>query len=185
MHVTIDIHESGLVCDLLWSDPNPNRQGWDANDRGVSYTFGQDILEDFCHTMDIQLLCRAHQVVEDGYEFFGNRKCITLFSAPNYGGDYDNAGAVLFVSPELRCEVICFQPTSYRRTAHDGYNNNNNNNNSTMKSTTKAVEGRKGENTKMEKKRSITPPSSHRGNAAAFSNHTSSNIAGGYRYSTN
>merc|ERR1719160_879926 len=32
------------------------------------------------------LLCRAHQVVEDGYEFFPKRQLVTLFSAPNYCG---------------------------------------------------------------------------------------------------
>jgi hypothetical protein len=38
--------------------------------------------------------CRAHQVVEDGYEFFAKRSLVTLFSAPNYCGEFDNAGGV-------------------------------------------------------------------------------------------
>jgi hypothetical protein len=38
------------------------------------------------------LICRAHQVVEDGYEFFAKRQLVTLFSAPNYCGEFDNAG---------------------------------------------------------------------------------------------
>ena len=33
---------------------------------------------------EMDLVCRAHQVVEDGYEFFAKRQLITLFSAPNY-----------------------------------------------------------------------------------------------------
>lgn len=36
------------------------------------------------YTEDMDLVCRAHQVVEDGYEFFAKRQLITLFSAPNY-----------------------------------------------------------------------------------------------------
>lgn len=32
------------------------------------------------------------QVVEDGYEFFAKRQLVTLFSAPNYCGEFDNAG---------------------------------------------------------------------------------------------
>lgn len=43
----------------------------------------------------MDLVCRAHQVVEDGYEFFAKRQLITLFSAPNYCGEFDNAGAPL------------------------------------------------------------------------------------------
>lgn len=37
-----------------------------------------------CSPEDMDLVCRAHQVVEDGYEFFAKRQLITLFSAPNY-----------------------------------------------------------------------------------------------------
>ena len=43
------------------------------------------------------------QVVEDGYEFFAQRKLITVFSAPNYCGSFDNAGALMSVSTDLMC----------------------------------------------------------------------------------
>ena len=48
--------------------------GWGDNDRGVSYTFGRDIVRDFTSRHGISLICRAHQVVEDGYQFFEQRK---------------------------------------------------------------------------------------------------------------
>jgi serine/threonine-protein phosphatase PP1 catalytic subunit len=41
--------------------------------------------------------------VEDGYEFFGSRRLVTLFSAPNYCGEFDNAGAMMSVDEELMC----------------------------------------------------------------------------------
>ncbi len=34
------------------------------------------------------------QVVEDGYEFFAKRQLVTLFSDPNYCGEFDNAGSL-------------------------------------------------------------------------------------------
>ena len=43
------------------------------------------------------------QVVEDGYEFFAKRQLVTLFSAPNYCGEFDNAGAMMSVDETLMC----------------------------------------------------------------------------------
>ena len=51
----------------------------------------------------MDLICRAHQVVEEGYEFFSNNQLVTIFSAPQYCGEFDNAGAYLTVSLELQC----------------------------------------------------------------------------------
>ena len=50
----------------------------------MSYTFGLDVIREFLERHDLDLVCRAHQVVEDGYEFQANRSLVTVFSAPNY-----------------------------------------------------------------------------------------------------
>lgn len=47
-------------------------------------------------------VCRP-QVVEDGYEFFAKRQLVTLFSAPNYCGEFDNAGGMMSVDETLMC----------------------------------------------------------------------------------
>lgn len=52
----------GLLCDLLWSDPEKEMRGWGENDRGVSFTFGQDVVQTFLQRHDLDLICRAHQV---------------------------------------------------------------------------------------------------------------------------
>ena len=119
-----DVPDQGLLCDLLWSDPDKDTMGWGENDRGVSFTFGAEVVAKFLHKHDFDLICRAHQVhghdhdnltsvlmwpllqvVEDGYEFFAKRQLVTLFSAPNYCGEFDNAGmeaaAWLFTSQPL------------------------------------------------------------------------------------
>ena len=77
--------------------------GWGENDRGVSFTFGAEVAAKFLHKHDFDLICRAHQVVEDGYEFFAKRQLVTLFSAPNYCGEFDNAGAMMSVDETLMC----------------------------------------------------------------------------------
>ena len=109
-----DVPEEGLLCDILWSDPDEHASGWGENDRGVSCTFNETVLKSFLEKNDLDLLCRAHQVVEDGYEFFGNRQLVTVFSAPNYCGEFDNSGAIMDVDEELMCsfKVIKGEPKS-------------------------------------------------------------------------
>ncbi|KAI3721244.1 hypothetical protein L2E82_32250 [Cichorium intybus] len=104
------IPDTGLLCDLLWSDPSKDVKGWGMNDRGVSYTFGADKVSEFLTKHDLDLVCRAHQVVEDGYEFFADRQLVTIFSAPNYCGEFDNAGALMSVNENLLCSFQILKP---------------------------------------------------------------------------
>ena len=60
-----DVPDTGLLCDLLWADPDKEINGWGENDRGVSYTFGQDSVTEFLTKHDLDLVCRAHQVRND------------------------------------------------------------------------------------------------------------------------
>lgn len=107
-----DVPDSGLLCDLLWSDPDPRISGWADSDRGVSCTFGADAVVEFMQKNDLDLICRGHQVVEDGYEFFASRRLVTVFSAPNYGGEFDNAGALLSVDQSLMCSFDILKPAT-------------------------------------------------------------------------
>ena len=106
------IPDAGILCDLLWSDPDPTTSGWGENDRGVSFTFGKDIVDSWCDRFDFDLIVRAHQVVEDGYEFFAKRKLVTLFSAPNYCDMFDNSGAIMSVDETLMCSFYMIKPAN-------------------------------------------------------------------------
>ncbi|KAF3784859.1 Serine/threonine-protein phosphatase [Nymphaea thermarum] len=110
----VDVPDQGLLCDLLWSDPDKDIEGWGENDRGVSYTFGADKVGEFLEKHDLDLICRAHQVVEDGYEFFAQRQLVTIFSAPNYCGEFDNAGAMMSVDASLVCSFQILKPSEKR-----------------------------------------------------------------------
>ncbi|KAM7237257.1 hypothetical protein CapIbe_011501 [Capra ibex] len=59
-----DVPDQGLLCDLLWSDPDKDVLGWGKNDRGVSFTFGAEVVAKFLHKHDLDLICRAHQIVK-------------------------------------------------------------------------------------------------------------------------
>ncbi|KKY19531.1 putative serine threonine-protein phosphatase [Phaeomoniella chlamydospora] len=105
-----DVPDYGLLNDLLWSDPADMEADWESNERGVSYCFGKKVIMDFLARHDFDLVCRAHMVVEDGYEFFNDRILVTVFSAPNYCGEFDNWGAVMSVSAELLCSFELLKP---------------------------------------------------------------------------
>ncbi|CAD6190176.1 unnamed protein product [Caenorhabditis auriculariae] len=99
-----------LAVDILWSDPCTNIKGWQLNTRGVSYVFGADKLKEVVETLNIDLVVRAHQVVQDGYEFFGNRRLVTIFSAPHYCGQFDNNAAIMSVNENLICSFLTLRP---------------------------------------------------------------------------
>ncbi len=63
----------------FWSDPVKDATDYDENDRGVSAIFGEKIVMDFNKKNDLDLLIKAHQVVDDGYDFLVNRQLITIF----------------------------------------------------------------------------------------------------------
>ncbi|KAL3936188.1 MAG: hypothetical protein SGBAC_008441 [Bacillariaceae sp.] len=109
-----DVPDVGIMCDLLWSDPAGEISGWASNDRGVSYVFGTDVVNNFLVQHDLDLIVRAHQVVEDGYEFFAGRKLVTLFSAPNYCGEFDNSGGMLSIDENLTCSFQILKPSAKR-----------------------------------------------------------------------
>lgn len=107
----IEVPDAGLLCDLMWSDPEKDIPGWDENERGVSYIFGPDIVSVFLKRHDLDLICRAHQVVEEGYEFFAKKQLVTIFSAPNYCGEFDNSGALMTVDENLMCSFQILKPS--------------------------------------------------------------------------
>ena len=114
-----DVPEYGMLCDILWSDPSENEnmnEFFGFNERGISVTFSKKSLKNFLNDNNLELLCRAHQVVEQGYEFYGNNSCVTVFSAPNYCGMFDNSGAMMVVDENLKCSfniIKCKQAPSH------------------------------------------------------------------------
>ncbi|KAI8875938.1 serine/threonine-protein phosphatase PP-Z1 [Backusella circina FSU 941] len=108
-----DVPEYGLLNDLLWSDPSESIAEWEENERGVSYCFGKKVVNEFLLKHDLDLVCRAHMVVEDGYQFFNERTLVTVFSAPNYCGEFDNFGAIMSINEELLCSFELLTPIDH------------------------------------------------------------------------
>ena len=83
MHDFLPFPAPGIMCDLLWSDPQP-QLGRAPSKRGVGMQFGPDITTKFLELNKLEYIIRSHEVKSDGYEVAHDGKCITVFSAPNY-----------------------------------------------------------------------------------------------------
>ena len=77
--------------------------------------FSSRVVADFTKKFDIDLIARGHQVQEDGYQFFAGRKLVTIFSAANYCGEFDNDGAVMSVDETLMCSFKKVKPMSDKK----------------------------------------------------------------------
>ena len=87
-----EVPESGIMCELLWSDPS-KINGRHPSNRGVAITFGPDVVKNFLKTNKLQKLIRSHECKSEGYEILGD--VITVFSAPNYCDSMGNKGAII------------------------------------------------------------------------------------------
>ncbi|CAH2094766.1 unnamed protein product [Euphydryas editha] len=86
--------EDGIMCELLWSDPQP-MAGRSPSKRGVGCQFGPNVTAAFLQKNGLDYIIRSHEVKNDGYEVAHDGKCITVFSAPNYCDTMGNLGAFI------------------------------------------------------------------------------------------
>ncbi|KAF1759919.1 hypothetical protein GCK72_008164 [Caenorhabditis remanei] len=107
----LEVPNPSLETDILWSDPEQNISGFLNNTRGVGHVFGESALIEVMDRLGVQLIVRAHQVVQDGYEFFCNKRLVTVFSAPHYCGEFNNAAAMMNVDKNLVCSFTILRPS--------------------------------------------------------------------------
>ncbi|KAM6549832.1 hypothetical protein CsatB_021508 [Cannabis sativa] len=116
--------EEGLMCELLWSDPQPSL-GRGPSKRGVGLSFGGDVTKRFLQENNLDLVVRSHEVKDEGYEIEHDGKLITVFSAPNYCDQMGNKGAFIrFEAPELKPNIVTFSAVPHPDVKPMAYANN-------------------------------------------------------------
>jgi len=104
-----EIPHEGPFCDLMWSDPE-DIETWGVSQRGAGWLFGSKVTSQFNHVNGLELICRAHQLVQEGYKYmFPEKNLITVWSAPNYCYRCGNVASILAFDEHLDREVVLFK----------------------------------------------------------------------------
>lgn len=93
-----EIPHEGPMADLVWSDPDPERDEFSLSPRGAGYTFGGDVVKKFLQVNSMSHILRAHQLCQEGYQILYDDRLSTVWSAPNYCYRCGNLASVLEVS---------------------------------------------------------------------------------------
>lgn len=106
----IEVPHEGTMCDILWSDPE-EKNGWGVSPRGAGFSFGPDITKSFNMRNNLKLICRAHQLVNEGYNWNHEKECVTIFSAPNYCYRCGNFASLMEMDEKGNYDFTQFDPS--------------------------------------------------------------------------
>ncbi|CAO2178686.1 unnamed protein product, partial [Urochloa humidicola] len=106
-----EIPHEGPFCDLMWSDPE-EIETWAVSPRGAGWLFGSRVTAEFNYVNGIELVCRAHQLVQEGLKYmFQEKGLVTVWSAPNYCYRCGNVASILSFDEKMERDVKFFTET--------------------------------------------------------------------------
>ncbi|KAF0475631.1 Metallo-dependent phosphatase [Gigaspora margarita] len=95
-----EIPHEGPMADLVWSDPDPDKDEFAISPRGAGYTFGGQVVKKFLEINQMEHILRAHQLCMEGFQVLYDDRLSTVWSAPNYCYRCGNMASILEVGVE-------------------------------------------------------------------------------------
>ncbi|OBZ70670.1 putative serine/threonine-protein phosphatase C22H10.04 [Grifola frondosa] len=75
-----EIPHEGPMADLVWSDPDPEKEDFAISPRGAGYTFGSGVVYKFLETNNMSHILRAHQLCLEGYASLFDKHLSTVWA---------------------------------------------------------------------------------------------------------
>jgi diadenosine tetraphosphatase ApaH/serine/threonine PP2A family protein phosphatase len=98
-----EVPHEGAFCDLMWSDPD-DIPTWSVSPRGAGWLFGSTVTSEFNHVNKLELIARAHQLVQEGFKLMHDNAIVTVWSAPNYCYRCGNVASIFEVDDLLQSD---------------------------------------------------------------------------------
>ena len=107
---TKQIPPTGAYCDLMWSDPDEGQlEKYHKSSRGAGFLFNGVAVQEFHQINGTSLVCRAHQLAQDGYQWFFKNTLVTVWSAPKYCYRMDNVASVMEIDTPTTYKFKVFE----------------------------------------------------------------------------
>jgi serine/threonine-protein phosphatase PP1 catalytic subunit len=99
IHRPLESPQSGIVMDMLWSDPSAEVADFRPSPRGGTFLWGLSAAERFLAKTGLKVIIRGHQVALNGfdYPFFPLKTVVTVFTASDYSEGSRNKAALIAV----------------------------------------------------------------------------------------
>uniref|UniRef100_A0A1I7Y5L9 SER_THR_PHOSPHATASE domain-containing protein n=1 Tax=Steinernema glaseri TaxID=37863 RepID=A0A1I7Y5L9_9BILA len=99
-----DFERKRISSHLLFSDPSHEIDSFEAKKHSRGVRFSAKAVEESCAKLGVHLIVRARNPVPGGYFMMANKKLLSLFSAPGYGGCVKGATAI--VDEDMRVTIV-------------------------------------------------------------------------------